>query len=79
MICNPTWKGVDKSNAMYDRGRCLLPMPENTLTDCTSMYAICAAPVGVSVKIRIVGLWISVSHDLAAVPDACAHAGNTCL
>ena len=28
---------------------------------------------------RIVGLWVSVSHDLAAVSDACAHAGNTCL
>ena len=28
---------------------------------------------------RIVGLWVSVSHDLAAVPDACAYAGNTCL
>ena len=30
-------------------------------------------------NLRIVGLWVSVSHDLAAVPDACAHAGNTCL
>ena len=29
--------------------------------------------------VRIVGLWVSVSHDLAAAPDACAHAGNTCL
>ena len=29
---------------------------------------------------RIVGLWvIVVSHDLAAIPDACAYAGNTCL
>ena len=28
---------------------------------------------------RIVGLWVSVSHDPAAVPDACAYAGNTCL
>ena len=55
---------------MYERGRCLIPLPENALTDCTSMYAICAAPVGVSVENRIVGLWVSVSHDLAAVPDA---------
>ena len=27
----------------------------------------------------IAGLWFSVSHDLAAVPDAYANAGNTCL
>ena len=31
------------------------------------------------VNSRIVRLWVSVSHDLAAVPDVCAHAGNTCL
>ena len=28
--------------------------------------------------IRLVGLRVSVSHDLAAVPDACAHVENTC-
>ena len=28
---------------------------------------------------RKVGLWVSVSHDLAAIPDASAYAGNTCL
>ena len=28
--------------------------------------------------IRLVGLRVSVSHDLAAVPDACAYAENTC-
>ena len=30
------------------------------------------------VQIRLVGLRVSVSHDLAAVPDACAYAENTC-
>ena len=28
---------------------------------------------------RIVGLGVSVSHDLVAVLDVCVYAGNTCL